>query len=87
MPALAAELAPMPPVDVPRLVERPAPVLRAVPMARTGGRVTPCCWPIGEPGTRSFRFCDADSLGGKPYCANHAEKAYVRLRDRREDAA
>jgi GcrA cell cycle regulator len=68
-------------------VERQAPVLRAVPSVRTGGRVTPCCWPIGEPGTRSFRFCDADSLGGKPYCAEHAEKAYVRLRDRREDAA
>jgi GcrA cell cycle regulator len=75
LPALAAELAPMPSAEVPRLVERQAPVL------------TPCCWPIGEPGTRSFRFCDADSLGGKPYCAEHAEKAYVRLRDRREDAA
>ncbi len=87
LPALAAELVPMPAVEMPRLVERPAPVLRAVPIARSSGRVTPCCWPIGEPGTRSFRFCDADSLGGKPYCAEHAEKAYVRLRDRREDAA
>jgi GcrA cell cycle regulator len=87
LPALAAELAPMPTIEAPRLVERPAPVLRAVPTIRTSGRVTPCCWPIGEPGTRSFRFCDVDSLAGKPYCADHAEKAYVRVRDRREDAA
>jgi GcrA cell cycle regulator len=54
---------------------------------RTYGRTVACCWPIGEPGTRSFCFCDVDSLPGKPYCADHAQLAYVRLRDRREDAA
>ncbi len=64
----------------------PAPVLRAV--GRTGSRrLVACCWPIGEPGTRSFRFCDAESLPGKPYCATHAALAYVKVRDRREDAA
>ncbi len=91
LPILAASLAPMPALDPPRLertlAERPAPVLRAVPAPRPGGRVTPCCWPIGEPGTRSFRFCDADSVGGKPYCEQHAALAYVKVRDRREDAA
>jgi GcrA cell cycle regulator len=46
-----------------------------------------CCWPIGEPGTRSFRFCDDESLPGKPYCGPHAALAYVKIRDRREDAA
>jgi GcrA cell cycle regulator len=46
-----------------------------------------CCWPIGEPGTKSFRFCDAESLGGKPYCGEHAQLAYVKVRDRREEAA
>lgn len=62
------------------------PVLRAV--KRTGeGRLIACCWPIGEPGTRSFRFCDAESLPGKPYCRSHAALAYVKVRDRREDAA
>ena len=80
----------------PRLVERvlpsaprpsPAVVLRAAPIPKTYGRVFPCCWPIGEPGTREFRFCDADSLPGKPYCAEHAQLAYVKVRDRREDAA
>ncbi len=64
----------------------PAPVLRAVSRA-PGGRLVACCWPIGEPGTRSFRFCDDESLPGKPYCSTHAALAYVRVRDRREDAA
>ena len=73
---------PPPPVSAPA----PAPVLRAV--SRTGGgRLVACCWPIGEPGTRSFRFCDGESLPGKPYCGTHAALAYVKIRDRREDAA
>jgi GcrA cell cycle regulator len=63
-----------------------APSLRAVGRSG-GGRLIACCWPIGEPGTRSFRFCDAGSLPGKPYCATHAALAYVKVRDRREDAA
>jgi len=46
-----------------------------------------CCWPIGEPGTRDFRFCDDASLPGKPYCDEHAKLAYVKIRDRRENAA
>jgi GcrA cell cycle regulator len=54
---------------------------------RPYGRVITCCWPIGEPGTKSFRFCDAESEPGKPYCPDHAKRAYVKLRDRREDAA
>jgi GcrA cell cycle regulator len=46
-----------------------------------------CCWPIGEPGTKSFRFCDDMSVPGKPYCDEHAKLAYVKIRDRKEDAA
>ncbi len=93
LPALSATAAPLAvPEQAPRLAERapaerPAPVLRAVPTPRPGARVTPCCWPIGEPGTRSFRFCDVDSVAGKPYCDEHSALAYVRVRDRREDAA
>jgi GcrA cell cycle regulator len=88
LPALTAALSPMP-VEPPRpvVVERAAPALRAVCLPRPGARVTPCCWPIGEPGTRSFRFCDVDAIAGKPYCDEHASLAYVRVRDRREDAA
>ena len=46
-----------------------------------------CCWPIGDPGTKAFRFCDDLSLPGKPYCDQHAKLAYVKIRDRKEDAA
>jgi GcrA cell cycle regulator len=46
-----------------------------------------CCWPIGEPGQPGFRFCTAAALAGKPYCTEHAAVAYVKARDRREDAA
>ncbi len=83
----AASLPPRPPV---MMAPRSAPA-RAVapqpPPPRPYGRVITCCWPIGEPGTRSFRFCDAESVPGKPYCDQHAQMAYVKVRDRREDAA
>jgi GcrA cell cycle regulator len=66
-------------------VAAPAPRVQAVP--RPYARTLTCCWPIGEPGTKSFRFCDAEASSGKPYCATHAALAYVKVRDRREDAA
>ncbi len=100
-PAPARRLASAPPTSTPsaseppnaraagRLDERPAPPpLRAVVAAARGaGREMPCCWPIGEPGTPDFRFCDAPAIAGKPYCEAHAQLAYVKVRDRREDAA
>ena len=46
-----------------------------------------CCWPIGEPGKRDFRFCEATATPGKPYCAEHAKIAYVKLDDRRDGSA
>ena len=82
-PAAVPEPAPRTLVAVPA-----APVLRAVPVSpRPMGRVAACCWPIGEPGTPSFHFCGAGAVAGKPYCAEHVAIAYVRVRDRREDAA
>ena len=84
---MPADLPPPPLRTPPPPVERTAPILRAIPTSRPGARVTPCCWPIGEPGTRAFRFCDDDSVGGKPYCEQHSALAYVKVRDRREDAA
>jgi GcrA cell cycle regulator len=44
-----------------------------------------CCWPIGEPGERGFRFCDSSALVGKPYCGEHAQLAYRRVRRRDDD--
>jgi GcrA cell cycle regulator len=49
------------------------------------GRVATCCWPIGEPGSRSLRFCDDAATPGRSYCAEHVKLAYVKVRDRRED--
>jgi GcrA cell cycle regulator len=57
------------------------------PPVQTRRSAPACCWPIGEPGTKAFRFCDDTSLPGKPYCDEHAKLAYVRIRDRKEDAA
>ncbi|MCB8879148.1 GcrA cell cycle regulator [Acidisoma cellulosilytica] len=50
-------------------------------------RISACCWPVGEPGKPGFHFCDGAAVAGKPYCAEHAQLAYVKIRDRREDAA
>lgn len=55
------------------------------PFPRASART--CCWPLGEPGTPEFRFCTGSATPGKPYCAEHASVAYVRVRERREDAA
>ncbi|MBC7431226.1 MAG: GcrA cell cycle regulator [Rubritepida sp.] len=61
------------------------PVSAARPFPRVGLKT--CCWPIGEPGTQSFTFCVAEAMVAKPYCTKHAAIAYVKVRDRREDAA
>jgi GcrA cell cycle regulator len=45
-----------------------------------------CLWPIGEPGTRDFRYCDAPHNGPKDYCPEHHAMAYQR-HDRRPDTA
>lgn len=82
LPALkSSKHAPPPP-------SRPAAVLRPVPaQPRPVGRVSSCCWPLGEPGTRDFRFCGDPTVPAKPYCEEHVALAYVKVRDRRDDAA
>lgn len=65
----------------------PAPVAVATVRHFPRASMRSCCWPIGEPGTRDFRFCGAEAASGKPYCTDHAAVAYVRVRDRRYDAA
>jgi hypothetical protein len=61
----------------PRPVNDASPVEPAEPVGppRSNGRVVDCCWPIGEPGTREFRFCDLPSEPGRPYCEEHLEFA------------
>ncbi len=88
--SVAARPATPPPVaSVPLApTPEPAPLPRQAPVAaRPYGRVITCMWPIGEPGKRSFHFCDSPSEPGKPYCGEHAKLAYVKIRDRREDAS
>ncbi len=71
-----------------------APAPAALPARPTSGVAVriprlgkhPCCWPIGEPGTASFRFCDVPNEAGKPYCLDHCAIAYRKIRDR-QDAA
>ena len=90
-PVVARPVVPPPPPPRP-MVQAPRPVISAPPRPvlappRPYGRVVTCCWPIGEPGTREFHFCDVPSEPGRPYCEDHVKVAYVRVRDRREDAA
>lgn len=94
LPALQSiSRAPTPsPLPTPALVTLPvhkAPVmLRTVTSNhRPTGRVSSCCWPLGDPGTPQFRFCGDPTMPAKPYCHDHAALAYVKVRDRREDAA
>jgi GcrA cell cycle regulator len=85
-PAPAAPVASPAPSAPPVARSLPAASLRGVVPPRFG-RFNPCCWPLGEPGTESFRFCDEPSLAGKPYCQEHAQVAYVKVKDRKDDAA
>ena len=67
---------PLKPPPKPRAVEQAS---EPVVLAPRVGRVTQCCWPIGEPGTRTFHFCDVPSAPGRPYCPDHARHAYVKV--------
>lgn len=65
---------------------------RASPIQRKPIKVvelTPhsCRWPEGHPGEPGFHFCCKPVLPGKPYCGEHAARAYHRPKDRRDDAA
>jgi GcrA cell cycle regulator len=86
VPVAVVPLPVQPKAPPPRPVQVAPPRLQPV-AARPYGRIVTCCWPIGEPGTKTFRFCDDRSEPGKPYCDEHAKLAYVKVRDRREDAA
>ena len=76
-------------ITPPERVAPPAPAEVAVAFLRARAALAkaspvrppprPCCWPIGEPRTPSFRFCRAESEPGRPYCAEHCKLAYVRV--------
>jgi GcrA cell cycle regulator len=71
--------------NIPPTVERIAPT--AAPARRVSAAPRrigshPCCWPIGEPGTSAFRFCDDPAPLDVPYCDEHAHLAYKPRRRR-----
>ena len=58
------------PVDKPRV--EPVVVLRTHGLSDAYfAKPGVCHWPIGEPRTAEFRFCDATHLPGRPYCDAH----------------
>lgn len=70
----------LPPLSTPAPPAPPPPVVWIRPRGK-------CQWPTDEPGSKGFRFCDDSTEPGKSYCEDHCKLAYVRVRDRREDAA
>ena len=39
-----------------------------------------CKWPQGDPGTEDFHFCGHQPIAGRPYCEQHAKKAYKKFK-------
>ncbi len=66
---------PPPPPPTPRLPASPPPP-RPVRLAPLGKAV--CNWPFGDPQDDDFHFCEAEAEPGKPYCAEHCNRAYTR---------
>lgn len=61
------------PVLTTPLTPMPKPTRKfAIPM----GKVSECRWPEGEPKERGFHFCEQPTEPGRPYCAQHCERAY-----------
>ena len=63
-------------------VSPPQPITKA-PQPKIDKYRGRCCFPIGEPGKPSFRFCDDPALDGRPYCLEHCKVAYVDFQMRR----
>jgi GcrA cell cycle regulator len=70
-------LAPLASVVAPVAVARVRPPAPApVPVVVRASQ--PCCWPIGEPRTPDFRFCEDPGVPGRSYCAAHEALAWDR---------
>jgi GcrA cell cycle regulator len=44
-----------------------------------------CRWPIGDPQTPEFHFCNRNKVPGLPYCEFHARRAFQPPQPRRRD--
>jgi GcrA cell cycle regulator len=61
------------------VIAEPAPVSPR-PIIQLSGRE--CCWPIGDPKTKEFRYCDGPAPLGRSYCDKHHKLAYVKVQRR-----
>jgi GcrA cell cycle regulator len=68
--AAPTDLAPEPAIEIP--VEAPAEEAADAP---NGPR---CVWPIGDPGSPDFHFCNRPAAPERPYCSAHCTIAYIR---------
>lgn len=80
--SIRVHLPPLPSVAVAAPTSKLVPSLTSAPVRPKSEPIAPrliaCAWPIGEPHTASFRFCDAKAVSGKPYCEEHCRIAYTR---------
>ena len=53
---------------------------RYTPPAERHGRVVECSWPIGEPRSPGFHYCDEPSERGCSYCEEHNRLGHIRAR-------
>lgn len=63
-----------------RATDRPRPQRKPVRVEQQPEIYKPepkCCWPIGEPSQKGFRYCDAPVVPGYSYCPEHKKLAYV----------
>lgn len=44
-----------------------------------------CRWPVGDPQTPEFHFCNRSKVAGLPYCEFHARRAFQPVQPRRRD--
>lgn len=65
------------PLRAPAVAQQAKAIERPRPVMRRRGKGPGCLWPIGDPGDSDFHFCEAESVMGKPYCAEHCARAYI----------
>lgn len=83
LPAIDPELIkPPPPPRIVPAAPPPLPVSRPPPMQilKPARAPSECCFPIGQPGTKAFRYCDDDTVPGKPYCDLHCALSFPNYR-------
>jgi GcrA cell cycle regulator len=64
------------------VIVAPLVVMQAVDLAVAISVSRSCTWPIGEPRTKGFRYCDAPAVVGRSYCPCHCAVAFVPRRER-----